>query len=288
LHGKQHSVCGSRDDLNPAWEDGFVMVGPVRDEALPLLGRAQEQNLLTSLLDDVATRGQALILRGEPGIGKSRLLSETERRARERGMAVLTTTGVQSEAHLPFAGLHQMLRPVRGRASELRDVQRAALDAAFGLSDEDAPEPFRIAMAALDLLSDVATGDGLLLVVEDAQWLDRPTSDVLAFVARRIESDPIVFVAAIREGYASPLVEANLPEHDVARLDETAAAALLEDIGIAVARLGEDAGDLAPIQHHVVRPLDLRRQAERGLDRIGDRDAGDERELRRRAIRRRA
>src|ERR671933_2845404 len=134
------------------------MLGTAHDEPQLFVGRLKEQHLLTSLLDDVATRGQALILRGEPGIGKSRLLSETERTARERGMAVLTTTGVQSEAHLPFAGLHQLLRPVRERAGELRSVQRTALDAAFGLSDEDAPEPFRIAMAALDLLSDVATG----------------------------------------------------------------------------------------------------------------------------------
>src|SRR3954468_14942136 len=164
------------------------MLGTARDEAAPLVGRHDEQALLTSLLDDVATRGQALVLRGEPGIGKSRLLSESERTARERGMAVLRTTGVQSEAHLPFAGLHQLLRPVRDRASELRDVQRAALDAAFGLTHEAAPEPFRIAMAALDLLSDVAAESALLLVVEDAHWLDRPTADALAFVARRIES----------------------------------------------------------------------------------------------------
>ena len=154
-------------------------------------------------MDDVAARGQALVLRGEPGIGKSRLLAEAERTARERGMVVLTTAGVQSEANLPFAGLHQLLRPVRGRASELRDVQRAALDAAFGLTHEAAPEPFRIAMAALDLLSDVAADSALLLVVEDAHWLDRPTAIALAFVARRIESDPIVLLAAIRDGYPS-------------------------------------------------------------------------------------
>lgn len=125
------------------------MLGTVRDSGAPLVGRAEEQQRLTSLLDDVATRGQPLVLRGEPGIGKSRLLSETERAARERGMAVLAATGVQSEAHLPFAGLHQLLRPVRGRASELRKVQRDALDAAFGLTDEAAPEHFRIAMAAI-------------------------------------------------------------------------------------------------------------------------------------------
>ena len=181
------------------------MLATAHGEAAPLLGRLEEQELLTSLLDDVATRGQALVLHGEPGIGKSRLLSEAERTARERGMAVLSTTGVQSEAHLPFAGLHQLLRPVRDRASELRDVQRAALDAAFGLTHEAAPEQFRIAMAVLDLLSDVATDAPLLVVVEDAHWLDRPTSDVLAFVARRIESDPIVVLVAIRDGYTSTL-----------------------------------------------------------------------------------
>ena len=82
------------------------MLGTVRDEVAPVVGRGQEQALLTSVLDDVATRGQALLLRGEAGIGKSRLLSDTAQAARKRGMAVLTATGVQCEAHLPFAGLH--------------------------------------------------------------------------------------------------------------------------------------------------------------------------------------
>src|SRR3954465_11284327 len=199
-----------------------------RDGATPLVGRLEEQHLVASHLDDVATRGQALVLRGEPGIGKSRLLSECERTARERGMSVLRTTGVQSEAHLPFAGLHQLLRPVRDRASELRDAQRAALDAAFGLTDEAAPGHFRIAMAVLDLVSDVAADAPLLLVVEDAHWLDHPTADVLAFAPRRIESDPIVLLAAIRDGYPSPLGEAGLPEHKVIGLDDATAAALLD------------------------------------------------------------
>jgi hypothetical protein len=101
------------------------MLGTAHDEATPLLGRLQEQKLLTSLFEDVALHGQALVVHGEPGIGKSRLLSEAVRTARERGMAVLTTTGVQSEAHLLFAGLHQLLRPVRERATRRSSVQRS-------------------------------------------------------------------------------------------------------------------------------------------------------------------
>ncbi|HEY2657914.1 MAG TPA: AAA family ATPase, partial [Solirubrobacteraceae bacterium] len=200
------------------------------EEAVPLLGRDEEQGLLKSLLDEVGTHGQALVLRGEPGVGKSRLLSGAARTARERGMSVLSTTGVQSEAHLPFAGLHQLLRPVRGRAEELPAVQRAALDAAFGLTDEVAPDQYRIAMAALDLVSEVASDAPLLLVAEDAQWLDRPTSEAIAFVARRIESDPIVLLAATRDGYPCVLNDAGLPEYRVSGLDQSTARALLDEV----------------------------------------------------------
>jgi AAA ATPase-like protein len=214
--------------MGSKWEDEPLMLGTARDEIAPFLGRADEQRLLASLLDEVTTRGQALVLRGEPGIGKSRLLAEAARKARERGMAVLTATGVQSEAHLPFAGLHQMLRPVRGRAVELPPVQRDALDAAFGLTPQIAPEPFRIAMAALDLVSEVATDVPVLLVVDDAHWLDRPTAEVLAFVARRIESDPVLLLAAARDGYPGGLADAGLPEHRLTGLDEATAAALLD------------------------------------------------------------
>ena len=174
----------------------------------PLLGRAAEVGLLISLLDGIGTGGGALVLHGEPGIGKSRLLSIAAELARERGFAVLSTTGVQSEAHLAFAGLHQLLRPLRLHSAGLPAGQRAVLDAAFGLSQERAPERFQIAMAVLDLLGEVATEAPLLILAEDAQWLDRPTTDVLAFVACRLQSGPIVLLAAVREGYPSLLVDA--------------------------------------------------------------------------------
>jgi len=97
----------------------------------PLLGRNVEIDLLASLLGGIDTGGSALVLSGEPGIGKSRLLSAAAERARERGLVVLSTTGVQSEAHLPFAGLHQLLRPLRSQAASLPAAQRAVLDAAI-------------------------------------------------------------------------------------------------------------------------------------------------------------
>ena len=207
------------------------MLRTAGDEGAPLLGRESERMLLTSVLDEVAIRGCALMIRGEAGIGKSRLLAEAGRAARARGMVVLTTVGVQSEAQLPFAGLHQLLRPVRGGVADLPPVQRAALDAAFGLSEGVVPELFRIAMAVLDLVAEAASAAPVVLVVDDAQWLDRPTSDVLAFVARRIASDPIVLLAGLRAGYPSPLRDAGLSEIQLAGLDDGAAGALLDASG---------------------------------------------------------
>jgi AAA ATPase domain len=202
----------------------------------PLVGRDAEIELLTSLLDGIGGGGTglaagggggALVLYGEPGIGKSRLLAVAAGLARERGCTVLSAAGVQSEAHLPFAGLHQLLRPLRFRAADLPAAQRAVLDAAFGLSHEPAPERFQIAMAVLDLLGEVAADAPLLVLADDAQWLDRPSTEVLAFVARRVQSDPIVLLAAVREGYPSPLLDAGLPQHRLGALTPDEAVTLL-------------------------------------------------------------
>jgi DNA-binding CsgD family transcriptional regulator len=198
----------------------------------PLIGRDAEIKLLAALLDGIGDGGGdgggALVLYGEPGIGKSRLLAVAAGLARERGFTVLSTTGVQSEAHLAFAGLHQLIRPLRFHSANLPAAQRAILDAAFGLGQEPAPERFRIAMAVLDLLGEVATEAPLLVLAEDAQWLDRPTMEVLAFVARRLQSDPIVLLAAVREGYPSLLVDAGLPQHRLGGLPAAEAVTLLD------------------------------------------------------------
>lgn len=207
------------------------MIGAARTAAGPMLGRRAEIDLVTALLDGAGESGSALVLRGEPGIGKSRLLSEAARLARARDMTVLRTAGVAAEAHLAFAGLHQLVRPIRARAARLPPAHRGALDAAFGVAAEAPPEQFRIAMAVLDLLSEVAADAPLLVIVDDAHRLDRPSADVLAFVARRIESDPIVVLAAARLGYPSPLAGAGLPEQELTALDPAAATELLEAAG---------------------------------------------------------
>jgi len=193
----------------------------------PLLGRNAEVEHVTALLDGIDAAGGTLVFHGEPGIGKSRLLAEAARLARDRDITVLRTSGVQAEAHLAFAGLHQLVRPIRDRAANLPASHRAALDAAFGVAGDTRPEQFRIAMAALDLLSDVASEAPLLVTVDDAHRLDRPSADVLAFVARRIESDRIVLLVAARDGHPSPLTDAGLPEQSLGALDPATATELL-------------------------------------------------------------
>src|SRR6516162_5576510 len=195
--------------------------------ACSLLGRESELDVLDRLLDDVHARGGSLEVTGGPGVGKSALLGEAAVRAADRGMLVLHVTGVQSEAFLAFAGLHHLLRPVLGHLDQLAAPQRHAIKASFGLSDGPAPDMFLTALAVLDLLAECAARGPVLAVADDVQWLDRPTRDVLAFVARRMEFEPVLLVTAVRDGYESP-PESGLPILRLEALREPAAAALLE------------------------------------------------------------
>jgi DNA-binding CsgD family transcriptional regulator len=217
--------------------------------AVPLFGRESEAQRLTDLVHHVRDRGGAIVVRGEAGIGKSALLAEVSRAAAADGVRILTAAGVESEAQLPFAGLHQLLRPVLSLRDELAVPQRDAVLAAFGMTDAAAPDLFLIALAALNMLAEAATQAPILLVVEDAHWLDRASADVLTFVARRLESEPVLLLAAIRDGYPGPFDDAGLPELPLRRLDDGAANALLDahapDLPSAVRErlLGEAAGN---------------------------------------------
>jgi DNA-binding CsgD family transcriptional regulator len=203
-----------------------------------LCGRNRELSVLFRLVDrSTGGGGGALVLRGDPGIGKSALLAAAAARAREHGVRVLTGVGVQSEARLPFAGLHQLLMPVLARADDLPPRLRRALFAGFGDGEQAAAEPFLIALATLQLISDTADDAPVLVIVEDADWLDQPTCAVLAFVARRLATEPAAMVIAMRDGRDGPLAEAGLPELRLYPLGEAAAAELLD----------RHAGDLGPM-----------------------------------------
>ena len=200
-----------------------------------LVGRDVEAGLIAGMVAEVHERGGVLLVRGEPGIGKSALLEVGSRRASERGMRVLRTTGVQSEAELAFAGLHQLLQPLLRDVDHLAEPQRVALGTAFGTLEAPPPDVFRTSLAALELLADAAAAGSLLVIAEDAHSLDRSSADVLAFVARRLEFEPILLLAAIREGYDSPLEQAGLPVLNLEGLDSASASQLLDSSGPGIA-----------------------------------------------------
>jgi DNA-binding CsgD family transcriptional regulator len=196
--------------------------------AVSLVGRDREREMIAGLLEGVQARGGALVVRGEAGVGKSALLAAAAGMAADLGMLMLRTAGVQSEMHLPFACLHQLLRPVLARVDDLPPLQRDAMRATFFMTDAPAPDLFLVALAVLELLSEAAGGSPVVVIADDAQWLDRSTADVLAFVARRVESDPVVVLASVREGHDSPLVAAGLPGLPLSGLADRAARELLD------------------------------------------------------------
>src|SRR4029077_5792516 len=201
---------------------------PVVDAGPELIEREQESAVLDALVDRLHDGGGAVVVRGEAGIGKSALLKRVRRRAVAQGARPLVTGGVESEAEFAFAGLHQLLRPVIGALAQLPESQRQTLEAALGFGVDIKPDSFRVAVAAFQLICEVADSAPLVLVVDDAQWLDRSTLSVIAFIARRLEVEHVALVAAIRSGQPTPLDEARLPTLDLERLSAPAAARLLD------------------------------------------------------------
>jgi DNA-binding CsgD family transcriptional regulator len=195
-----------------------------------LQGREAEIALIDQLLDRIDRGGSTLVISGAPGIGKSALLDEAKSRARERGIIVLSMTGVLAEVHLAFSGLERALRPLMKRAKSLAPHQRSALLNAFGLSDDAAvpPDIWLVALATLTLLTGGESHKPILLVADDAHWLDEATRDVLSFVSRRLSSDSIVLLLAVREGFDFPFGDADTPRHVIPALGDADAARLLD------------------------------------------------------------
>ena len=163
-----------------------------------LLNRETERTALDDLLGDLRSgRGRALVVRGEAGVGKSALLEYVAGAAAD--MRVARAVGVESEMELAFASLHQLCAPLLDRLEGLPGPQRDALGIAFGLRAGAAPDRFLVGLAVLTLLSEVAEERPLLCVIDDAQWLDRASAQVLAFAARRLLAEPVGLIFAARE-----------------------------------------------------------------------------------------
>jgi AAA ATPase domain len=162
-----------------------------------LTDRRAECDVLDRLVAAVRLgESRVLVIRGEPGVGKTALLDYLAGRA--AGCRVLRVSDVQWEMELAYAGVHQLCAPLLGRLEVLPGPQREALATAFGISAGPVPDLFLVGLAVLGLLSEVAADRPVLCVVDDAQWLDRASAQVLAFVARRLGADPVGLVFGTR------------------------------------------------------------------------------------------
>jgi DNA-binding CsgD family transcriptional regulator len=204
-------------------------------EGLQLYGREPERAAIDRLLEGARrSRSGVLVLRAEAGVGKSSLLGYA--RSRGADMRILQAEGVEPEIELPFAALHQLLRPVLPYIDRIPGVQAAALRSALAIAPGDTNNRFVIALAVLSLLAEVATDGPLLCLVDDAHWLDQPSADALSFVARRLEAEGIVMLFAAREGEARSFPGSGLAEREVRGLAPADAELLLvERFGSAIA-----------------------------------------------------
>src|SRR3981081_4369781 len=163
-----------------------------------LINRVRETAALEALLDAVrAGMSGTLVLRGEAGIGKTALLERAVSSASD--FRVVRALGIESEMELGFAGLHQLVRPFLTQLDRLPTPQRDALASAFGLMAGRPPDRFQVGLATLTLLADAASEQPLLCIVDDTQWLDLGSAEVLAFVSRRLVADRIALLFAVRE-----------------------------------------------------------------------------------------
>jgi DNA-binding CsgD family transcriptional regulator len=192
-----------------------------------LYGRDAERSRIGELLDDArASRSAVLVISGEPGVGKSALLEDA--RLQAGGMRLLSGAGVESETELPFAALHQIVRPVLGHVEHIPRPQAAALRGALGLADGGSEDRFLVSLAVLSLLAEAAERRPLVCVVDDAHWLDDASADALVFVARRLEVEAIAMLFAAREAEVRRFEAPGLPLMQLGGLDPAAAEALID------------------------------------------------------------
>ncbi|HXN78012.1 MAG TPA: AAA family ATPase, partial [Candidatus Dormibacteraeota bacterium] len=194
-----------------------------------LLGRDSELLAIGEALAAARLgKGSRLLIRGEPGIGKTALLEHAVGQA--ASMRLLAARGVEFEADMPFAGLHELLHPTLGLLDRLPPIHASAMRSSLGLGPRIEADRMIIGAAALGLISAYAEEAPLLITVDDAQWLDRASSEAIAFAARRLSADPVAILVAVREGEESPFLAAGLPELRLSGLDQASATAILERV----------------------------------------------------------
>lgn len=193
-----------------------------------LLGRTTERAAFEVLIEGArAGRSGVLVIRGEAGIGKTALLDEAAAAAAD--FRVLRAAGVEFESALPFSGLHLLLRGTAGEIADLPTGQAQALRAALGLGPAPAvgEDRFLVGLAVLSLLAELAEGQPLLCMVDDAHWLDQPSTEALLFAARRLQAERIAIVFAVRDGQAPAFRAPGLAQQPLSRLEGRQAAELL-------------------------------------------------------------
>jgi len=196
-----------------------------------LYGRDAERSRIGEILDGVrAARSAVLVIRGEAGVGKSALLDDA--RAQADGMRVLRARGIESEAQLPYAGLHQLLRPLAGDVGRLPPPQARALRGALGLDDGVGDQWFLVSLADLTLLSEAAEREPLVCLLDDAHWLDAGTTEALLFAGRRLEAERVAIVFAARDGDVRSFEAREFEELPLGGLEAGAANALLAGSGL--------------------------------------------------------
>ncbi|MBB3082220.1 AAA family ATPase [Geodermatophilus sabuli] len=193
-----------------------------------LQGRERERAAVAVLLADAAAgRGGALVLRGQPGVGKSALLADTV--ARAAGTTVLRTQGIESESPLAFAALQRLLRPVAACVDRLPHPQAQALRTAFGEAAGGEADRFLVFLGALNVLAEAAERAPVVAVVDDAHWLDEASAAALQFVARRLQNERVALLFGARTGDVGTFDTGDLPALDLGGVDAAAAGALLSD-----------------------------------------------------------
>jgi DNA-binding CsgD family transcriptional regulator len=192
-----------------------------------LTGRVRELGFLHGFIRQAAVNGGALLLSGDPGVGKTVLLGALADSASATGTMVVRTAGAEFEGDVSFTGLNQVLFPLLGDFDQLDVAHRDALRVALGFGAGPAPGRLLVSNAALALVRRVAARGPLLLIVDDLPWIDRASAGVLSFVARRLIGSRAGLLAGYRTGAASYFDRAGLPEYELKPLDDQAATQLV-------------------------------------------------------------